>query len=61
MSLGIRDPDTKGPEISPGIANQKMVLPDRMETSPGITDQKIMLLVRMEILTPVKHTAMDFK
>ena len=44
LRLGIRDPDIKGP----GIADQKTVLPDRMETSPGITDQRMVLPDRKE-------------
>ena len=38
MSPGIKDPDTKGLEISPGIKNQEMLLPDRVGISPGIKD-----------------------
>ena len=53
MSPGIKDPDTKGPEISQGIKNQEMVLPDRIEISPGIKDQEIVLPDRMEITTPM--------
>ena len=68
MSPGINDPDTKGPEISPGIKNQEMVLPDRMEISPGIKDQGMVPPDRMETTTPMtgpmkrsKQTMMDIK
>ena len=61
MSPGIRDQDTKGPEISSGITNQEMVLPDRMEISPGIKGQKMELPDRMVTPTPVKHATMDIK
>ena len=60
MSPGINDPDTKSPEISPGINNQEMVLPNRMEISPGIKNQEMVLPDRMEISTGIKDQEMEF-
>ena len=51
MSPGIKDPDTKGPEISSGIKNQGMVLQDGMETFTPMTGP----------MKRSKHTTMDFK